>query len=380
MKVLFCTSEAVPFAKTGGLADVSGALPAALAQLGYDVHLAMPRYGSIPLAEINSVGAVTVPVGGTDVAGGIYQGRLPESPVVVWFVDQPQWFDRPGLYGEGGRDYPDNLTRFAFFCRAVLAWTAQARAWRPDIIHCSDWQTALIPVFMRTTAEPATTPVVFTVHNLAYQGIFGAEQWELLGLPRSLFTPAGLEFWGKINLLKGGLVFADVLNTVSETYANEIQTQEFGAGLDGVLQSRSEDLFGILNGVDYRLWDPSHDPLIPATYTDEDLTGKRICKEHLQRQCGLALDPDVPVIGMVTRLVNQKGLDLVAEVMVQVFGLGAQFVLLGTGDPAFHQLFSDLARRFPKQASVTLGFDDALAHRIDGADDAPRRLSLHRSA
>lgn len=368
MKVLYCTSEAVPFAKTGGLADVSGALPAALADLGCDVRLAMPRYAPIPLSELKSMGTVNVPIHGTDVPAALYQGQLPESAVKVWFVDQPQWFDRRGLYGEDGHDYPDNLTRFAGFCRAILAWTQRQR-WRPDVIHCNDWQTALIPVFMRTTPGMDTKPVILTVHNLAYQGVFGAEQWDILGLPASVFTPDGLEFWGKINLLKGGLVFADVLNTVSETYAKEIQTEEFGAGLDGVLRNRRDDLFGILNGVDYRVWDPARDRLIPATYTDEDLTGKRICKEHLQRESGLAIDPDVPVIGMVTRLAAQKGLDLVAEVMVQVFGLGAQFVLLGTGDPTYHQLFSDLAGRFPKQASVTLGFNDALAHRIEAGAD-----------
>lgn len=369
MKILFCTSEAVPFAKTGGLADVSGALPAALAEHGCDVCVALPRYGSIPLGALRSMGTVTVPLGGAQVTATIYQGHLPDGKVPVWLVDQPQWFDRPGLYGEDGRDYPDNLTRFTLFCRAILAWARQQSAWRPDVVHCNDWQTALIPVLLQSEAPSAASPTLLTIHNLAYQGLFGAEQWDLLGLPRSLFTPAGLEYWGKINLLKGGLVFADVLNTVSETYAKEIQTPEFGFGLDGVLRARRDELFGILNGVDYRVWDPSHDRFIPATYTDEDLAGKRVCKEHLQRALGLAVDPDVPVLGMVTRLVDQKGIDLVAKVIVEVFGLGTQFVLLGTGEPAYHRFFEELARRFPRQAGITLGFDEALAHRIEAGAD-----------
>ncbi len=369
MKILFCTSEAVPFAKTGGLADVSGALPAALVGYGCDVRVALPRYGSIPLRGLRALGKVSASLAGTEVATTIYQAALPEGQVPVWLVDQPQWFDRPGLYGEGGRDYPDNLQRFTLFCRAVLAWTAQHQAWQPDVIHCNDWQTALIPVLLRSNANSMTPPTVFTIHNLAYQGLFDADQWEVLGLPRSLYTLEGLEYWGKINLLKGGLVFAEVLNTVSETYAKEIQTEEFGAGLDGVLRTRRDDLFGILNGVDYRVWDPSRDRLIPATYTDEDLSGKRACKEHLQRELGLTVDPDVPVIGMITRLVDQKGIDLVAQVIVDVFGLGAQLVLLGTGEPAYHRVFEELARRFPRQAGITLGFDDALAHRIEAGAD-----------
>jgi len=369
MKILFCTSEAVPFAKTGGLADISGALPAALVEHGCDVHMALPRYGSIPLRSLPVAGMVQVPLAGKEVSTTIYQARLPEAPVPVWLVDAPQWFDRPGLYGEDGRDYPDNLQRFTIFCRAVLAWLRQRASWQPDVVHCNDWQTALLPVLLRTDAALEAPPTVFTIHNLAYQGLSGAEQWDLLGLPHSLFTPAGLEFWGKINLLKGGLVFSDVLNTVSETYAREIQTEQFGAGLDGVLRLRRDDLFGILNGVDYRVWDPFRDRFLPANYTDEDLSGKRVCKEHLQGELGLTVDPDVPVIGMITRLVEQKGIDLVIKVIAEAFGLGAQLALLGTGEPTYHRTFEELARRFPRQAGIKLGFDDGLAHRIEAGAD-----------
>ncbi|HTE04281.1 MAG TPA: glycogen/starch synthase, partial [bacterium] len=204
---------------------------------------------------------------------------------------------------------------------------------------------------------------------LAYQGLFPAEQFEVTGLPPSMYTMAGLEFWGQVNLLKGGLVFADLLNTVSETYAQEIQTAEFGAGLDGVLRDRSRDLFGILNGVDYSVWDPAHDPLIPARYTADDLSGKRACKARLQDEFGLAADPDIPLIGMVTRLADQKGLDLVAAILDTLFAAGAQLIVLGTGDPRYERMFSETARRHPRQSGVRIGFDNALAHRIEAGAD-----------
>ena len=368
MKVLFCSSEAVPFAKTGGLADVGGALPTALAARGCEVRLTLPRYRSTSLTGLRPVGAVEVPVGGQQVAGTVYEGRLPEGDVPVWFFDQPRWFDRAGLYGEAGRDYPDNLARFTFFCRGILTWVNQS-PWRPDVLHCNDWQTALLPVILKTEPQSLQLPTVLTIHNLAYQGLFPADQFPITGLSRLLFTPAGLEFWGQVNLLKGGVGFADLLNTVSATYAEEIQTEEFGAGLDGVLRNRRDDLFGILNGVDYLRWDPSRDPVIPARYTREDLSGKAICKEHLQREFRLASDPGAPLIGMVTRLADQKGIDLVGDVVADLFPLGAQFVLLGTGEPAYHILFEGIAARFPRQAGVRLGFDDRLAHLIEAGAD-----------
>jgi len=297
----------------------------------------------------------------------VLEGRLPPSGIPLWLVEQPRFFDREGLYGEAGRDYPDNLARFTFFCRAVAAWLGRA-AWAPDVIHCNDWQTALLPVLLRVEgASRAAT--VLTIHNLAYQGRFPAEQFPLTGLPPSVFTVRGLEFWGEVNLLKGGLYFADVLNTVSETYAREIQTPEFGAGLDGVLRDRREDLYGILNGVDYRAWDPAVDPLLPARYSAEDLAGKGVCKQALQRELGLREAPEVPLIGMVTRLADQKGLDLVAAVLDDLLARGVQFVLLGTGEPRYHALFAGLAARHPSQVGVRLGFDDPLAHRIEAGAD-----------
>jgi len=365
MRVLFCASEIVPLAKTGGLADVAGALPAALAARGVDVRLAMPRYRGIAI-EREHLGPVQVRVGERVLAGTVGEAHLPGGHLPVWLVDQPALFDRPGLYGEGGTDYPDNLIRFTFFSRAVLQWLRRD-AWQPEVIHCNDWQTALIPAVL--AAEGRGPATAFTIHNLAYQGLFPAEQFPLTGLPGAMFTMRGLEFWGRVNLLKGGLYFADVLSTVSETYAREIQTEEFGAGLDGVLRDRAADLFGILNGVDYSVWDPSVDTLIPARYSADDLGGKAVCKQHLQQAFRLPAEPRTPLVGMVTRLADQKGLDLVAEIINDLLGLGVQFVLLGTGDPKYHALVEDLTARRPGQVGGRLGFDNALAHLIEAGAD-----------
>jgi starch synthase len=230
----------------------------------------------------------------------------------------------------------------------------------------------LLPVWLRLEPRDgvtANTGTLFTVHNLAYQGLFPPERLPVTGLDAGVFTPEGLEFYGKINLLKGGLVFADLLSTVSEQYAREIQTEEFGCGLDGVLRARSAALVGILNGVDYSAWDPATDRLIPATYTPEDLGGKAVCKDHLQRGLGLAPEPGTPLIGMITRLADQKGLDLVSAVIEMILDMGAQFTLLGTGDPAYHTRFQEIGARHPERAAVTLGFDDTLAHRIEAGAD-----------
>ena len=365
MRVLFCASEVVPLAKTGGLADVAGALPAALAARGVDVRVAMPRYRGITIPQ-ERAGPVEVRVGESVISGTVMDARLPGGHLPLWLIDQPALFDRPGLYGESGRDYDDNLTRFTFFSRALLQWVGTQR-WQPDVIHGNDWQTALIPVIL--AAEGRGPATFLTIHNLAYQGLFPAEQFPLTGLPGTMFTTRGLEFWGHVNLLKGGLYFADVLSTVSETYAREIQTEEFGAGLDGVLRDRAADLFGILNGVDYATWDPSVDTLIPARYAPDDLAGKAVCKQHLQRSFTLPEEPRTPLIGMVTRLADQKGLDLVAEIVDDLLDLGVQFVLLGTGDPRYHVLFQELTARRPLQVGVRLGFDNALAHQIEAGSD-----------
>lgn len=367
MRVLFCASEIVPLAKTGGLADVAGALPAALAGRGIDVRLAMPKYRGVELSGATALGRISVTLGDGTAEGALLEGRLPDAGLPIWLVEQPEFFDRGGLYGEGGRDYPDNLARFTFFCRAVAQGLARAD-WQPDVIHCNDWQTALLPILMRVEGAPRAASV-FTIHNLAYQGLFPVDQFPITGLPPSVFTMRGLEFWGQVNLLKGGLYFADVLTTVSATYAREIQTREFGAGLEGVLRDRADDLVGILNGVDYGVWDPQVDGLIPARYSADDMDGKAICKRALQRALKLPARPQVPIVGMVTRLADQKGLDLVAEIIDELLDVGVQFVLLGTGDPRYHRLFEELHARRRRQVGLRLGFDNALAHLIEAGAD-----------
>ncbi|HLW48203.1 MAG TPA: glycogen synthase GlgA [bacterium] len=375
-RIYFCTSEAVPFAKTGGLADVAGALPAALAEAGCDVRIALPGYRAVDRGKFNfrTIGTAEVPLGSGRVTVEFLESRLPHSdarPVPVYLVAHEPSFGRAGLYGEGGKDYDDNLERFTVFGRGVLALPEHLR-WAPDVMHCQDWQTGLLPVWLREEPRSSAldrTATLFTIHNLAYQGLFSPEQLPVTGLGPRVFTPRGIEFYGKVNLLKGGLVYADRLSTVSEQYAREIQTPEFGCGLEGVLRERAADLVGILNGVDYGAWDPSADPHIAARYTPDDLSGKAACKRDLQRSQRLVDAPKTPLVGMIGRLADQKGFDLVAAVLERLVAAGAQFVLLGTGEPKYHELFQAFHERYAGRVAVTLGFDDALAHRIEAGSD-----------
>jgi starch synthase len=373
LRICFSTPEAVPFVKTGGLADVAGALPRALREAGCDVRVVLPAYRAIDRTRLGfrPIGGGPVPLGAARVDVRFFEGRFPDSPVPVYLVASDPYFDRPGLYGEAGADYPDNLERFTVFGRGVLALLRHL-AWPPHVLHCQDWQSALLPVWLRVEPRDpvlAETATLLTVHNLAYQGLFPSDRLPATGLGWDLFTPDGIEFYGKINLLKGGIVFADLLSTVSEQYAREIQTPEFGCGLEGVLRQRAADLIGILNGVDYATWDPAIDPHIPARYTPDELSGKQTCKAHLQRAQGLAGAAQVPLLGIISRLVDQKGLDLVASTLDAVLGLGVQFVLLGTGEPRYHALFQEMRDHHPLSVAVTLGFDDGLAHRIEAGAD-----------
>ncbi|MDQ7828829.1 MAG: glycogen synthase GlgA [Armatimonadota bacterium] len=368
MKVLFAVAEAVPYVKTGGLADVAGALPAALRGLGHDVRLVLPRYRAVSPAGLDRAQPLRLPIGGRTVEGAVLTTTSPAG-VPVYFVDCPPFFDRPGVYGDGVRDYEDNLVRFAFFSQAALVVAETLFA--PDLVHAHDWHAALVAAYVhrrRCTRQPAW-PVLFTVHNVAMQGVFPGEQFGFLGLPAEYFTPEGLEFWGQVNCLKAGLVYADVLSTVSETYAREIQTPEYGAGLDGVLRRRSADLFGVLNGVDYTRWDPRVAPHLPARYGPDDLEGKRRCKRALQRERGLRPLPYAPLVGMVSRLTEQKGCDLVTAVLPWLVAQGAQFVLLGTGEARYQERFEALARAHPRRVAVAFGFDEPLAHRIEAGAD-----------
>ncbi len=378
--VLYVSPEVAPFAKTGGLADVAGALPKALKELGHDIRIMMPKYGSISerkyvLREVIRLREIPVRLGDREYVVSAKSAFLPDSKVQVYFIDYPPYFDRDSLYvnPSTGKDYSDNAERFALFSRAVLE-VLKVLHWQPDVIHCNDWQTSLIPAYLKTRLREdpfyAKTASLLTIHNLAYQGVFDKSVLEVIDLPDELFRPGGpVEFYGKVNFLKAGIVFADAINTVSERYAQEIQTEEFGAGLDGVLRSRAQDLYGILNGVDYSVWNPETDEFIPHKYSISDLSGKQRNKEALLTQLGLPYDPEVPVIGMISRLAEQKGFDLLAQALDEIMRMTVQMVILGTGDPEYHKILEKFARKFPKKLSVNLRFDNPLAHLIEAGSD-----------
>ena len=370
MKIVFVASECVPFSKTGGLADVVGALPKCLAGRGHEVSVVLPRYRKTPAGPV-LLRNLSIPVGEELHFPDIQDGRAQEG-VRYFFVDYPPFFDREGLYVDGGADYPDNAQRFALFARAALE--LMKRTGVPELIHCHDWQSALVPVLLKSqhAKDPALgrVPVVFTVHNLGYQGLFPRQTLAALGLPESLFTMEALEFYGQVNLLKGGLVFADFVSTVSRKYAQEIQTEEYGHGLDGVIRHRAATVTGIVNGVDYSQWSPETDKFLAANYSVEKLDGKRACKKDLLEQFRLpAADLKKPLVGIVSRFATQKGFDLIAEVADELMENDLKVVALGTGEPEFEQLFRELAERFPKKFAVRIAYDNALAHKIEGGSD-----------
>jgi starch synthase len=371
MRVLMVASEVAPFAKTGGLADVLGALPAALARLGHEVDVVMPRYRGIRAGT--GVGSITVAAAGRSADAPIFAHEA--GGVRTFFVEQPQYFDRAGLYGEDNRDYDDNPERFAFLARAALAWAA-AGGVRYDVIHAHDWQTGLVPVLLNVEhrGHPVLggTPAVFTIHNLAYQGNFPAWWVPALGLDWTLLHVDALEFWGRISFLKGGINFSRIVTTVSPRYAQEIQAPEFGFGFDGILRYRSADLIGILNGIDYDQWDPERDPHLPEPYTASNLAGKRAAKRAVLAEFGLPVTTetlDRPLVGMVSRMVDQKGFDLVAAAAGELPRLPASFVALGTGDRRYEEMWRGLAARHADRIGARIGFDEGLAHRIEGGSD-----------
>ena len=375
MNVLLVSSEAVPFAKTGGLADVAGALPMYLSKLGINASLVMPLYAKVTQAGVKLTKmkpVLSIRIGDKVYAGSIWESKLPGSETPVYFIENKEFFNRPELYGEKGTDYTDNCHRFVFFCRAVLK-TIKALGLAVDVLHVNDWQTGLIPVYLKTlyADDPAVRDIatLYTVHNLAYQGLFWHWDLPLTGLSWDLFNWTELEFFGKLSFMKAGLTFADALSTVSKQYAREIQTEEYGCGLEGVLTQRRDVLFGVVNGVDYNVWNPEVDELIPANYSVDDLRGKTTCKSALQMEQGLPVREDVPLIGLISRLADQKGFDILAEIFDDLMGFDLQFVLLGTGMPKYHEMFETLAKKYPEKLAVVLGFDNALAHRIEAASD-----------
>ncbi|MBI4264412.1 MAG: glycogen synthase GlgA [Acidobacteria bacterium] len=372
MRILMIASEAAPFAKTGGLADVVGALPRALARLGHHVDLVLPRYRGITGEQ--ALGRVTVPLGGQVADAAILSATVTDGVRAI-FVDHPAYFDRDFLYGVADHDYADNAERFAFFARAALEWAAASHL-RHDIVHGHDWQAGLVPVLLHRGLAPhprlRAAVTVFTIHNLAYQGIFDASWLPRLGLGFELMHANALEYYGRISFLKGGILFSRVITTVSPQYAQEVQTPDLGFGFDGILRHRSADLVGILNGIDYDQWDPARDPHLPVPFDPSNLAGKDAVKRALLEQVGLPTDSAVlarPLVGMVSRLVDQKGFDLLATLGDELARLDASFVLLGSGERRYEDFWLGLAARHPGRIAVRIGFDEALAHRIEGGAD-----------
>ena len=371
LHVASVTSEMVPFAKTGGLADVSGSLPKALAGLGHRVTVFLPRYGSIRFPPGEFAGSLHVPVDAAHRSAGYYVRDLSERVRVV-FVEHPPFFDRSDLYGSGGSDYGDNRLRFAFLARAALEFF-RSHGERPDVFHAHDWQAGLVPVYLKAFywSDPTLhrTPTVFTIHNLAYQGNFPLDTVGTLGLPPHLATRDALEFHGGVSYMKGGILFSEALNAVSPQYAREIQGPEMGHGFDGILRSRAADLAGILNGVDYGEWDPRVDPHIVRRYSAGDLSGKAECKADLLRAFGLSLDPDLPLVGAISRLIYQKGFDVLAGAWWDLLHRPLRMVVLGTGEPGIQDGLRSLAERAPDRFAVRFAYDDALAHKIEAGAD-----------
>ena len=370
MKILFVSSEGLPYSKTGGLADVVEGLPQALQALGHEVAVLLPRYHGNKMASL-LVSSVTTALGEKLRFPAIGEAP-PVKGVRYFFVDDPAYFDRPQLYGDKSGDYVDNAERFAEFSR--MAIEVMKRVWLPDVVHCHDWQTALVPVLLRTqhAIDPVvrSLPVVFTIHNLGYQGIFPQAALRETGLPQTLFTIDTLEYYGKVNLLKGGLIFADYLTTVSRRYAKEIQTPEFGCGLEGVIRRRADRLVGILNGVDYAAWSPESDSLIAQNYSVHDLEGKKVCKKDLLAAFHLPPENlERPVLGIVSRFVDQKGFDLIADVAADLMRENIALAVLGSGLPEYEKLFKALADKNPARVGVKIGYDNTLAHKIEAGAD-----------
>ncbi len=398
MNIYSIASEVDPFAKTGGLADVASALPKALAAFGHDVRVVLPLYRQVNRERFGlraTAARASVTLGQQTRTLRVWEGTLPacapdallrsakqseasgagrpKTGVPAYFLECAPLFDRDGLYQDQGTDHPDNLERFSVFAQGALRLLS-ALGWKPDVVHAHDWQAALALAHLAVGAlgrEPFFAAIgrVFTIHNLAYQGLFPRDAWRLTGLPDEAFSLNGLEYYGQLSCLKAGLVFADVLTTVSPTYVREIQTPEFGCGLDGVLRARGEALVGILNGIDPEEWNPQTDPHLAARYSAQELAGKSLCKLALQRNQRLPEQHDL-LIGMIQRLAEQKGVDIFVESLEALMALPLQIVILGTGDPRYHEQLTAAAKRFPGRLAVSLAFDTALAHQIEAGADA----------
>jgi starch synthase len=380
MKIAMIASEVTPFAKTGGLADVLGTLTVALQRLGHELCVVAPAYRSALQGDfaLRDTGVkLLAPVAGRREECSVLESSIGER-LPVYLIRADQYFDREFFYGSASGDYPDNAERFVFFSRAALELLRQ----RPvDVVHFHDWQAALGAVFLKTQparyAELAAAQTVFTVHNMGFQGVFPQSTWPLLNLDTAYFTPQHLEYYGNVNFLKGGLLFSDKLTTVSPSYAQEIVTVEQGFGLEGVVQQRASDLIGILNGVDYHVWNPWTDPYLAHHYGENTLTAKSDCKAALQRAVELPQKSHIPLLAMISRLTLQKGFDLIEEILDSLIARNVQIVLLGSGDPRFEKFFREAARKHPDQVAVEIGFNEALAHQIEAGADLFLMPSLY---
>lgn len=371
MRILFVASEGLPFSKTGGLADVVEALPKALVAQGHEAAVVLPRYRGTKATAI-VMPSLTIPMGGTRLRFPAIADGAVLSGVRYFFVEDATYFDREGLYGGSAGDYPDNAERYAEFCRAAIE--VAKHIWPTDVFHCHDWQTGLLPMLLRTSYsdDPLVKdlPVVFSIHNMGYHGLFAKDVLERTGIPQEVFHPGGVEFYGKVNLLKGGLVFGDYLTTVSRKYAHEIQTKEFGHGLDGVVKDRADRLVGILNGVDYTEWNPEKDKHIAAKYSVKDLSGKQVCKRDLLEVYGMPHEHiEKPLIGIVSRFADQKGFDLIAEKAHELMREDLALVVLGTGERKYEALFRALEAAYPGRVGVKIAYDNVLAHKVEAGSD-----------
>lgn len=376
MKILFLSSEVVPFAKTGGLADVAGSLPIAIKELKHDIRVAMPRYKMVDIAKYKLkkiMSDLEVVVGEEKIVCDIMEAVLPGTKVVVYFIENEKYFGgRQELYMVAGKDYEDNLERFTLFSKAILAFIKKIN-WQPEVVHLNDWQSALVAAYIKVehAADPffAKTAVIYSTHNLGYMGIFPKNKLPLTGLGWDQFNSDKLEFWGNIALTKAGFVYADLINTVSEAYAKEIQTTEYGHGLDGLLRHRSADVYGIVNGLDYSIWNPETDVNIKKQYSPASFSLKVENKLELQKMNNLPVKKDVPILGMITRLADQKGFDIFSQSLEKILSLGFQFIVLGTGDPKYHELLIKEKEKHPDQIGLNLKFDALVAQMIYAGSD-----------
>ncbi|MEN3037933.1 MAG: glycogen synthase GlgA [Candidatus Kryptonium sp.] len=380
LNILFLSSEIVPFAKTGGLADVSFALPQAIKELGHEIRAMMPKYGFISerkfgIHEIVRLRDMDIPVGDKLQKGNAKASFIvgQKVKVQVYFLENEFYYNRDGLYVDSKtkKDYPDNDERFIFFCKGVIE-TLKKLGWRPHVIHCNDWQTALVPVYLKTIYKDDPffkgIKTVLTIHNIGYQGVFPKESFYKSGLPDAILSQ--IEHNGNFNFLKAGILYADVITTVSPTYAKEIISKdEFGAGLSEVLKKRKKDIYGILNGVDYSVWSPENDKYIPVPYSIQTIETKYENKKALLKHFGLEYDEEIPVVAQISRLVDQKGFDLIEEIIDEMMKLNIQYIVLGTGEPRYEEMLEKAKKKYPKKVGVHIGFSEELAHLIEAGAD-----------